>query len=198
MNGYEVYCHYQAVKLHFTSMSYDYFKYNGKTNATVAAFEKRKDKYQFHKLARKLKSEEVIPFLVSNFLVRQKAWTRELLEPEAYNTYLQWKQINESLTDVFEQDIQKILDSGSINDMLAANKDKGYPQVFTMMNQGIITKETVVILNALTNCVSNWDKVYGSDYYYTGISNMIRKYTPFVHVDLPTFKHIVQKHLTPA
>lgn len=197
MNGYEVYCHYQAVKLHFDSKTYDYFKYNGKTSTTVAAFERRKDKYLFHKISRKIKDDEMVPFLVSNFLLKQKTWTRELVEPAAYDTYLKWKQTHESLTYSFDQDIQKILSEGSIDDMLSANKDKGYPRVFTMMNQSDITTETVVILNALTGCIAKWDKVYGDDFYYMGVSNTLKKYAPFLHLDLPIFKKIAQKHLTP-
>ena len=200
MNGYEVYCQYQAIKLHFTTASYDYFKYHGKLrSATISAFEKRKDKYQFHKIARNIKDNEIVPFLVSNFLLKQaNVWAKTLAEPEAYETYLKWKQTYESLTYTFDQDIQKILSRGNIDDVLAARKDQGYPQVFTMMNQGDITTETVVILNALTGCISNWDKIYGDDFYYTGVSNAIKKYTPFLHLDLPTFKKIAQKHLTPV
>ena len=53
MTGYEAFGIYQALKLHFTTDSYDFFKYNGKTNVSVNAFENRKDKYHFYKLSRK-------------------------------------------------------------------------------------------------------------------------------------------------
>ena len=53
MNEFEAYKHYLALKLHFSS-DYDYFKYNGKTNATQQSFEKRKDRFRFSKLARNL------------------------------------------------------------------------------------------------------------------------------------------------
>ena len=45
MNEFEAYKHYLALKLHFSS-DYDYFKYNGKTNATQQSFEKRKDRFR--------------------------------------------------------------------------------------------------------------------------------------------------------
>ena len=47
-DAFEVYICYLAMKRHFTS-SYDYFKYNGKVNARVDAFENRKDKFFFFK-----------------------------------------------------------------------------------------------------------------------------------------------------
>ena len=35
------------MKSHFTNPKYDFFKYGGKSRATMAAFNKRKDKYWF-------------------------------------------------------------------------------------------------------------------------------------------------------
>ena len=39
MTGYETFSLYQALKLHFTNESYDFFKYNDKSNVSVSAFE---------------------------------------------------------------------------------------------------------------------------------------------------------------
>ena len=49
--GFDVYKTYLAVKLHFTSDTYDYYKYDGKVNAKLDTFTKRKDRYFFHKLS---------------------------------------------------------------------------------------------------------------------------------------------------
>ncbi len=48
ISGYEAFGLYQALKLHFTTDSYDYFKYGGKTNISVTEFENRKDNYHFY------------------------------------------------------------------------------------------------------------------------------------------------------
>ena len=53
MTGYEAFGLYESLKLHFSKDSYDFFKYNGKTNISVTSFENRKDKYHFYKLSRK-------------------------------------------------------------------------------------------------------------------------------------------------
>ena len=55
--GFDVYKVYLGVKLHFTTDTYDYVKYGGKTNATLDTFTKRKDRYFFHKLSKRLMSE---------------------------------------------------------------------------------------------------------------------------------------------
>ena len=68
MNGYDLYGLYQAIKLHFTSEQYNFFQYDGKTRISIDAFQKRRDKFLFHRLARKYRDEEMVPFLVSNFV----------------------------------------------------------------------------------------------------------------------------------
>ena len=46
MNAYETYQQYLGLKLYFEG-NFDYFKYNGKTSASLTSFDKRKDKFKF-------------------------------------------------------------------------------------------------------------------------------------------------------
>lgn len=203
MNGYEVFCAYQAIKLHFTTDSYCYFKYNGHVATKPEGFEKRKDKYMFHRLARMLKDDEVKGFFVSNFLMKQKAWTQDFLEPEAMEIYRAWRKKYESLSYIFDQDITKIVDKLNeqdlgINSLFTPPQDGSYPLVWTMMNQNEINFETVVILHGMTGILDLWDKKYSSDYIYEKTSKLIRKYEPFLGLDVPKLKEIVKRHLTTA
>ena len=82
MTGYETFTTYQALKLHFTQDSFDYFKYNGKSNVSVTSFENRKDKYHFYKLSRRFaQKDDLILFVVANFLEDDSSWIGKLLEP---------------------------------------------------------------------------------------------------------------------
>jgi hypothetical protein len=84
MTGYETFGLYQALKLHFTQESYDFFKYNGKTNVSVTTFENRKDKYHFYKLSRRLaQKEDMIDFIVANLVEDEKTWVGSLLMQES-------------------------------------------------------------------------------------------------------------------
>ena len=67
MDSFEAYQHYLALKLHFGG-EYDYYKYNAKTNASLQAFEKRKDKYQFVRLSSKLSDPEILEYYLANFI----------------------------------------------------------------------------------------------------------------------------------
>ena len=69
MTGYETYILFNALKLHFTTEKFDFFKYNGKVKTTIEQFENRKDKYHFYKLSRKHeKRDDMLQYIVYNFI----------------------------------------------------------------------------------------------------------------------------------
>jgi hypothetical protein len=201
MNGFEVFCQYQAIKLHFTTDTYCYFKYNGRVATKPEGFEKRKDKYQFHKLARSLKDDEVQGFFVSGFLLNTKAWVDYFLEPEARVRYLAWRKKFDALSYLFNEDMKTImtnkLDLG-IRSIFCPPEDGTYPFIWTMMNRSEIMVETVTILHGLTGMLDLWDDKYKTNYIYEKTAKMIRKYEPFLHLDVPVFKQIVRTQLTAA
>ena len=60
---FETYQTYLSMKSHFTNKRYDFFKYGGKSRATMTSFNKRKDKYWFEKTSRKYSDQEITDFL---------------------------------------------------------------------------------------------------------------------------------------
>lgn len=69
MNSFRFYELYVAMNLHFTSDSYDFIKYGGKTRVNVNSFEKRNDKFHFKKQASRFICEDhAIIYLFTNFL----------------------------------------------------------------------------------------------------------------------------------
>ena len=46
--GFEVFKAYLAIKLHFTTDTYNYDEYGGKVNCKLETFTKRNDRYFFH------------------------------------------------------------------------------------------------------------------------------------------------------
>ena len=116
MTGYDAFCTYLGLKLHFTRDSYDYFKFNGKTKSSVRVYENRKDRFFFDKLA-KQKGKDVFGFLVANFVERGDFWVGELFDDEAEQIFTDWKRRIQSLTMIFSEDIGKILKEMSSSDM---------------------------------------------------------------------------------
>ena len=70
--GYDVFKVYLGVKLHFTTKTYDYVKYEGKVNCKLETFTKRNDRYFFHKLSKQYGQDNILDFFVANFLTFSK------------------------------------------------------------------------------------------------------------------------------
>ena len=139
-NGYSAFALYNALKLHFSSPSYDYFKYHGTTNISESSFMNRKDKYSFYKLSRKYNLEELKNYYVANFLEGDIRWIGTISGADGEECYKKWKTRNESLTYRFEQDIIFLFESSG-NFLHVDNGN--YPYLLTMMLQGEVMIETV-------------------------------------------------------
>ena len=107
MTPFEAYKTYMALKKHFTSESYDYFKYNGKLKLNQDNFLKRKDKFFYEKLARK---NDLVNFLLSNLVLNPNIWIRDLLNDSAEHNYTNWLKRIQSLTYTISQEASSLLE----------------------------------------------------------------------------------------
>lgn len=194
MNGYDLYCTYQAIKLHFSSEQYNFFQYDGKTRVSIEAFQKRRDKFLFHRLARKYRDEEMVPFLVSNFVHSDDNWTKSLLEEEAEETYRDWKRRTDSMTKIYTEDLQKIATKDNFNDLFKVEEGQ-FPKLLVLFMQNEVTMETMVILNNIFNFIKIWDKKISDDIIYPKISRKIRKYGAFLNVNVDKYKKLTKETL---
>ena len=113
--GFAAFALYNAIKLHFTSDSYDFFRYNGKTNVSRETFAKRKDKYSFYKLSRKYSIEELRDFYLANIIENDFQWVGEISGAEGEESHKKWKKRIESLTYSFENDIVELLEKETLD-----------------------------------------------------------------------------------
>ena len=195
MNGYDLYGLYQAIKLHFNSDTYNFFQYDGKTRISTDAFQKRRDKFLFHRLARKYRDEEMVPFLVANFVNSDDNWTKSLLEEEAEQTYRNWKRITDSMSKIYEEDLRKIATKETFNDLFRV-EDGQFPKLLVAFLQKDVTIETMVILNNIFNFIQIWDKKISDDIIYPKISRKVRKYGAFLNVNVDKYKKLTKEILT--
>ena len=192
-SGYASFAMYNSLKLHFTSKSYDYFKYHGKTNVSAVTFLKRKDKYTFYKLARKYSVEELQDFYVANFLEGDK-WVGDMAK-DGEEVYKKWKKTQQSLTYTFENDIMFILADGNSPDKMLAVKPNEYPILMRMVQLKQVSLETIVILNDILNFFPMWDKKIDDDILWPDFRMKCLKYTPFLHYDKKKFKEILKEKI---
>ena len=149
--GFDVYKTYLAVKLHFASDTYDYYKYDGKVNAKLDTFTKRKDRYFFHKLSTRYAETDILDFFVANFLADSKRWIGNLLANDGRDVYLDYKKRKEAFAYHFKQECGIIAsDLGrrniSFNDGFIP-PDGQHPRVLRLLIQRKISYQTAVVLD---------------------------------------------------
>ena len=193
MTGYEAYCLYNSLKLHFSSDSYDYFRYNGKISSSIEAFENRKDKYYFYKLSRRFTNEEQArDFIVANLVNDSNVWVGHLLTEESDIEYRKRQKIIQALTYSFTNEIGSLMSLENPNDLLMVH-DGNYPTLLTKLLQGDVSIETVCIMNSMMNFIPMWDKKISDTIHYPKVSKTIRKYTPFIKFEPTKYKIILKK-----
>ena len=194
MTGYEAFSLYNSLKLHFSSDSYDFFKYNGKSNISIDSFEKRKDKYHFYKLSRRQDDNDYIQFLVSNFLENDKCWAGDLLQEDAIVRYKERMKVIQSLSYMFQSDCQKLKEVfEDPNDLLKTDGD--YPVLLKMTLQKVTHIETLCILNSLMGFLPMWKRKITDTIRYPEYHRKVLKYTPFIQFDRDKFRNILIKEL---
>jgi len=184
MNEFDACQLYMALKLHFTT-KYDYFKYNGKTKLTVAQFNKRKDKYQFMRLARKYSAEDLEEYFCAN-LIRGKQWIGDFSK----DNWLEHQKVIQSLEYNYKNDLEKLLTNGEKFDILFECGQGSHPRLLKQYLGKKITLETMVILEKILQYKQHWDKAIKETYIWPDISNRLEKYAPFVKIDVRQYRMI--------
>lgn len=174
---FEMFKLYSAIKYHFTTESYDYFKYNGKVKASEHSFETRKDKYMFYKLS---KHDDPLNFLVANFSENTKIWVGDLFDApyqQRYNDYLKRKQ---SLTYIFQNDIENLLEDFDSN---FAVKPGDYPYLLTLLTRKKISKETFIIIQDCVRFFAKWNQQITDTVLWPQIALNCKKLHPFLEYE---------------
>lgn len=176
MTDYECFREYTALKAHFSSKSYDYFKYQGKIpSATPAAFKKRNEKVFFMKVA---KHENPIKFFVANFLTNPNAWIKDIAySSEAEKLYADLIKRNLSLTYLFKSDI--VLLSKDIKSEIKFEPGK-LPHLLTLYFQKKLSLETMIILYDILALTRSWDAGLKDNPLWEDLIFKMNKYRPFI------------------
>ena len=174
MDPFDVYKIYLALKLHFTTESYDITKHKFAAKGKRETFMKRKDLIVLRKLARDFDRQTIIDILVANFVTGDR-WGG-MFDTEAMKTYERWKARQQSIGYTFEQDINTIQTRMEIENIEDATVDNQHPLILKMLLGRQITLETVVILNKKLNFCND----YKDDLILKDTCLLINKYSPFM------------------
>ena len=183
---------YLALKNHFTKDHYDYIKYRGKTRASNEAFYKRKDRFWFEKFARQKNDKEIEEFFVSNFIYStdpSTVWIGEMIK-EGEGRYQEWQKKVQSLTYVFKEETESVFENKKVDDMFDCSK--GHPPILKIYLRGDISLESMVIYDRILGYGKDFDKRLKDPVWET-VSRKIKKYSPFLNIDVSRYKKILKE-----
>ena len=175
----------------YKRQKYDFFKYGGKSRATVSSFNKRKDKYWFEKTSRKYPDKDIVDFLVSNFVTANNPsslWIGEIIN-SGERTYSEWSRKQQSLSYIFKEQITHLFEEYDLDELFdCAN---GHPPILKQYLGEHIDLETVVILEKVFGFCSQFDKKL-TDPVWETVSMKIKKYAPFINIDVLQYKKVLR------
>lgn len=194
MNPLDCYKTYIAIKNHFTQKKYDFHKYNGHVKASLQSFYKRKDRFWFEKMSRTKTDEEIKDFFVANFALSsdpQTLWIGEIIKNGESN-YLKWKKRIQSLTYSFKEESELIFTNGDLS--FFEIEGTRHPKIIKLYLSNKVSLETLTIFDKLLHFTKVYDKKL-IDPIWEFTSMKIKKYSPFLYIDIGKYKNIVKEFI---
>jgi len=185
MNPYEVYQTYLAMKAHFKGKGFNY-NIHGRTRTTPQAFESRKDRYYFEKIAKRFNKNDLVEFMISQFVGKSDPWVGDMLSEEAEDLHRQRMRRVQALTNTIKTDIKKLWEKTGENPERFANifmpNERGtYAPIFEAVIQKTISPETFLVLNDILNFTNKWRVT--NDPIWEEIGVPLMRYSPFLQLE---------------
>jgi hypothetical protein len=174
-----------ALKLHFTTDSYDFFKYQGKLKTKVD-YTKRRDKYQIQKIS---KQQDPQGLILATLVDKPTIWIGDIITDKGLKVYKDWLKRRESLSYVFAEDVKRLSDNFNSNFQV---RDNQHPYALRQFLGERICLETLVIINSIVNYYPHWELALDGDIVWKTMRLKIPKYRPFLNFDQEKFKKLLK------
>ena len=195
MTPIDVYKTYLAFKNHLTKKSYNYFKYGGKSKASVQAYNKRKDRYFFERMSRKKTDEEIKDYFLANFVEcddPDRLWIGEIISSGEDNLK-SWMKRSQTMSYMFKTEVEVFVNRENFQQLFTI-KGQSHPEILKKYLQGALSIETMVILDIILEYVKNFDKKLEDPVWET-VSLKIKKYKPFLNINVNKYKSILKEQV---
>lgn len=186
MEPIEAYQLFQSIKWYYEKASYDYFKYGGRVSIKQDTFDRRRDKYFFHKLSKK---DDLEFFLASNLFRDSTNWVGDILTAEHTRYYRERKGIVASLKEHVKNDLSRY---DSFEDACVITNGE-YAKIIIDYLANKIQPETLVILNDIcgSTIFPYWEKECNDRFVWPTTQERIRKYGKFLDYDKNKYKNLL-------
>ena len=158
----------------------------------MASFNKRKDKYWFEKTSRKYSDGEIVDFLLANFVTTdnpKNLWIGEIIN-SGERTYADWTRRQQSISYLFKEECSKLLEEYKLDELFDCGK--GHPIILKRFLGGDVSLETFVIFDIIFPFSDKFDEKLLDPVWET-VSLKIRKYKPFLNINVFNFKKILRE-----
>ena len=192
MTAFEVYNSYLGIKNHFTKDNYDFYRYRGKTKSSLKTFYGRKDRFWFEKISRQKKDDEIVNFFVANFALSddpQRLWIGEIIK-SGNERYVDWNKKMQSLSYFFKTEIEESFLDENFDEMFSIKGSK-HPKILKLFLSGKVSIETLIILDHILNFKKKFDSKL-IDPVWELTSFRIKKYSPFLNIDVSKFRDMLK------
>lgn len=183
MKVFEAYTNYIAITQHFTS-KYDFFQYGGKIKSSEAAFDKRRDRSLFARLA---KEHDPIGVMAAAYIFCPKKPYLTDMTRENYQELVRYRKNGEYL---FQNDLKKL--KREFNDNFSVDNSGGVPYILQLYMNGDVSIHTLCVFESLLDMDKKWKK---SPNYLIFESMMFKvvKSLPFFEIDNGVYGPTVRK-----
>ena len=110
---------------------------------------------------------------------------------EGEGRYTSWKKRTQSMTYTFKEEIDSIFSDNNFESMFALDGSR-HPQILKEYLRSNISLETLVICDMILGFRTNFDK-HLDDPVWLSVSMKMRKYSPFLNIDVSRYKKILKE-----
>ena len=146
----------------------------------------------FEKVSRQKTDKEVEEFFVANFVScndPETLWIGEMIK-EGEERYKNWQKKVQSLSYIFKEESQSLFEEHKFEEVFKCSK--GHPPLLKKFLTGKVSLETMVIYDQIFMFGKNFDKKLQDPVWET-VSRRIKKYSPFLHIDVMRFRKILKE-----
>ena len=126
---------------------------------------------------------QILDYYLANF-IRGKEWIGDFDQ----KNWLEHKKVNQSLEYVYENDIEKLLTLSNNFDILFKVDAGNHPKLVKAYLGKKVSLETLVILEKILQYRKQFDAKISETYIWPKVSLLIKKYEPFLDLDVKTFR----------
>ena len=104
--------------------------------------------------------------------------------------YIDWKKRVQSLSYTFKEEVNNLFDDMKVDEIFDCSS--GHPPILKSYLGGDTSLETMVICDRILGYGKDFDQQLNDPVWET-VSRKIKKYSPFLNIDVPRYKKILKE-----